>query len=49
MSDKTVKPGQRRSGFFRLRWVRVLLIVLGLLLLWLLALAIEIVAYATVR
>jgi uncharacterized SAM-binding protein YcdF (DUF218 family) len=49
MSDKTVKPGQRRSGFFRLRWLRVLLIVLGLLLLWLLALAIEIVAYSTVR
>src|SRR5512135_2551242 len=49
MSDKTVKPGRLRSGFFHCRWLRALLIVLGLLLLWLLALAIEIVAYSTVR
>jgi uncharacterized SAM-binding protein YcdF (DUF218 family) len=49
MHSTTLKPGQPRSGFFRFRWIRVLLIVLGLLLLWLLALAIEIVAYSTVR
>ena len=49
MHSTTLKPGQPRSGFFRFRWIRVLLIVLGLLLVWLLALAIEIVAYSTVR
>jgi|WetSurMetagenome_2_1015567.scaffolds.fasta_scaffold34173_2 uncharacterized SAM-binding protein YcdF (DUF218 family) len=49
MFNTTWKPGRRRFGFFRLRWLRVLLIVLGLLLVWLLALAIEIVAYSTVR
>jgi uncharacterized SAM-binding protein YcdF (DUF218 family) len=49
MAAEIVKPGRRRSGFFRFRWLRVLLIVLGLPLLWLLALAIEIVAYSTVR
>jgi uncharacterized SAM-binding protein YcdF (DUF218 family) len=49
MPVESVKPGQRRSGFLRFRWLRVVLIVLSLLLLWLLALAIEIVAYSTVR
>jgi len=49
MQGVTLKPGRLRSGFFRSRWPRVVLIVLGLLLLWLLTLAIEIVAYSTVR
>ncbi len=43
------KPGPLRFGFFYSRWLRVLLLVIGLLLLWLLALAIEIVTYSTVR
>ncbi len=45
----TQKPRPLRFGFFRSRWLRTLLLVLGLLLLWLLALAIEIVTYSTVR
>ena len=49
MHGVTLKPGRLRSGFFRSCWPRVVLIVLGLLLLWLLTLAIEIVAYSTVR
>jgi len=47
MHSATWKPGRRRSGFFRSPWIRVLLSVLGLLLVWLLALAIEIVTYST--
>ena len=49
MHRTSSEPGWPRSGFFRSRGIRILLIVPGLLLLWLLALAIEIVAYSTVR
>ena len=43
------KPKPLRFGFFHSRWWRVLLLALGLLLLWLLPLAIGIVTYSTVR
>jgi len=49
MQSTTLKPGRPRSGFFRLRWIRLLLILPGLLLLWLTTLAIEIAAYSTVH
>ncbi len=41
----TQKPRPLRFGFFRSRWLRTLLLVLGLLLLWLLALAFGLNAY----
>lgn len=49
MVIKAPKPERRRSGFFRSRWWRVLLILIGLLVLWLLALAIDIATYATLH
>src|SRR5512139_3547440 len=48
MLETIEKPGRRRSGCFRSRWIGVLWLFLGLLFLWLLALAIEIATYATV-
>ena len=49
MQNSPLKPGHSRSGFFCLHWTRLLSIVPGLLLLWLMVLAIEIAAYSTVR
>ena len=49
MYGGTQKPRPLRFGFFRSRWLRMLLLVLSLLLLWLLALTVEIVMYSAVR
>jgi uncharacterized SAM-binding protein YcdF (DUF218 family) len=49
MAVEFAKPGRRRSGFFHSRWSKALLIALGLLLVWLLTLALEIITYSTVR
>jgi vancomycin permeability regulator SanA len=40
---------RKAAGLFRFRGLRVMLIALGLLVVWLVALALDIVTYATVR
>ncbi len=49
MDVGTQKPKRNGFGFFRSRWLHVVLLMLSLLVSWLLALAIEIVTYSTIR